>query len=846
MNATWNVEIPRAEYFDKSTPKLDQLIREVTATKKLAIDTETTGLNKWKDIPLFWSLAWGHRRITLHAEVMPLFKEAFDDGEKDWYLANAKFDMHMVANFGCPLAGRTIDIQVMHALLHDDRPHGLKSIAGEVKGWKWSDFKDTFRKTDTTTYQDAMMKMFHENRQMLVEYAANDAYATMELGEELNRQLYLEPTWSYYDDIYPTLGDVFWKTEAPFTRVLWKMERKGIKIDRERAHETKTPILKRMAEIEKRAAQLMGTSFNIGSPKDMAEALLVGEGLKPLGYTSGGKSGNRKPKMDEDFYLAYRNTSELAGLRYEYDSIRKVKSTFIEGMEREMDPHDRVHSSFKQDTARCMPAGELVLTNRGYIPVEYVVVGDLVISHTGQRRKVTGTSVHAAKPIYTVTASNGLRLRTTGNHEYRSRDSWCRADNLKPGVRLQAHSEVEKWRPIPGWSPSQVSSWGRVRNASTGKVRTLAPKGKWGHLKVCLSRNGAQSRGKDRKDFSVHRLVVRAFGSKRKGEVRHLNGIAWDNTVSNLGVGTAQENREDALKHGTLSQRRAGRTKLTEVQVEEIRKTGRPGQPPPKTAKLSFEMAERVRAKFLAGEDTASLAKAYAVTYTAIDCILKGKTWTKERPVGKIGDLARKYNVSKGTIRDIQSGRRWQDESYITGAKVEFFDVQVAHVEVGEPEVTYGLTVEEDHSHVTGGIVTHNTGRLSSKEPALQVIPNADNDDYQLRKMFVADKDKLLICRDYNALEMRLLACGAMEPDMIAVFSRGWDIHMGNAAMVFGHKYEDIAAAKAKKDNREPLTDIDKMLIRARGDIKTIGFGGPSVQAERKLPQNGEPYGQAA
>jgi DNA polymerase I-like protein with 3'-5' exonuclease and polymerase domains len=842
--ATWNIEIPTAEYVDRDYPRLEQLINEVRAQPRIALDTETTGLNTWKDMPLFWSLAWPGRRMTLHASVMPLFQEAFDDPRKYWYFANAKFDLHMTANYGCPIQGHVVDVQVMHALLHDDRPHALKSIAEEVKGWRWSDFKDTFRPRPGFTYQDAMMEMFHADRGRLVEYAANDAYATFEIGMELDRQLHRERTYSLYPDLYPTLGEVFWRTEMPFTRVLWKMERKGIKLDFERAERTKEPISQRMAEIEKRVAQLKGASFNLGSRPDLIQALVVEEGLRPLSYTKGGKSGKRTPSLDEEFFKAYRNTSELASLKYEYDSIRKVKSTFIDGLLKFADPNQRVHTSYKQDTARCMPAGELVLTSRGYIPVETVLVGDTVITHTGQRRKVTETSTHAPKPIYTVTTSNGLRLRTTGNHEYRTKDSWIRADQLVSGTPLEAHSDAEEWRTIAGWSPFQVSSWGRVRNASTGKIRTLSPKGKWGHLKVCLSRNGAQARGKDRKDFSVHRLVIRAFGSKRKGEVRHLNGVAWDNTIRNLKIGTTQENRGDALRHGSLSQRRAGRTKLSEEQVAEIREAGRPAQPPPKNARLNFEIAEEIRSHTTRSRPW--LAKKYDVTYQTVDNILKGKTWTKERVHGKIEDLARKYMVSKGTIRDIQSGRRWPDESYITGSKVEFFEVHVVHVEEGPPEVTYGLTVEEDHSHVTGGIVTHNTGRLSSKEPALQVIPNADNDEYALRKMFVAGKGKDLICRDYNALEMRLLACASMEPGMIQVFSRGWDIHMGNAAMVFDLNYDDIAAAKAKKDSKQPLTDVEKKLLKLRGDIKVVGFGGPSVQAELKLPQNGEPYGLAA
>jgi adenylosuccinate synthase len=40
-----------------------------------------------------------------------------------------------------------------------------------------------------------------------------------------------------------------------------------------------------------------------------------------------------------------------------------------------------------------------------------------------------------------------------------------------------------------------------------------------------------------------------------------------------------------------------------------------------------------------------------------------------------------------------------------------FTTSKISTIEILPEEVVYGLTVDEDESHVTGGIVTHNTGR---------------------------------------------------------------------------------------------------------------------------------------
>ena len=49
-------------------------------------------------------------------------------------------------------------------------------------------------------------------------------------------------------------------------------------------------------------------------------------------------------------------------------------------------------------------------------------------------------------------------------------------------------------------------------------------------------------------------------------EVRHLNGIAWDNRPENLAWGTSSENKEDARRHGTMPiGERAAKAKISEA-----------------------------------------------------------------------------------------------------------------------------------------------------------------------------------------------------------------------------------------------------------------------------------------
>ncbi len=713
----WNIRMPVGQWITESSPELEHLINEVTAAKELAIDTETTGLNVVNDFPLYWSLSWGENRFCLPASVLPFFSEAFHDEDKTWIFANAKFDMHMLANLGMEFAGRIADTAVMHALLYEEKPHSLEFMSKDVLGWTWKDggFRESVGMQKGETAGDALRRLEQENPTKLIDYASNDAYGTFKVYQALKAQLEAAQTWSF-DNMFPTMGDIFFKIESPFTRVLWDCEREGIKVNRAYLSSIQGPLEIAIADIEKKMCHVAGRLVNPNSTPQMGKYYFEDLKLRPRMMTKGGKSGVRKPSIDDAFLEYYEAEVPMAKLHREYRELSKLCGTYVMGLQKRMDTHDRIHTRFNQDVARCMPAGELVLTSRGYLPVEQVRVGDQVIAHTGKPRRVVECSTHDPKPIYRVRLANGLELRTTGNHPYRVGDAWVRADALTPGDEVITHSEPEQWRPIEGWESFEVSSWGRVKNSNTGRVLALQPEGQQGYLKVSLAR------GDDFRDFSVHCLVLQAF--KERAEVRHLNGIAWDNTIGNLHDG--------------------------------------------------------------------------------------------------------------------------QPEDFVEGAGAVFSSSPVVEVLVEVAETTFGLTVEEDGSHVTAGIVTHNTGRLSSSDPNLQNIPRPDEDRFKLRGAFIPSEGHTLIVADYEQLEMRLLAAASGEPKMIDIFARGWDIHMGNAAIVFGKKhgltYEDVAEAKKVdkmvKSGKLPeaaMTDRVKLGLFLRQAAKSVGFGLNYGMKENKL-----------
>lgn len=129
-------------------------------------------------------------------------------------------------------------------------------------------------------------------------------------------------------------------------------------------------------------------------------------------------------------------------------------------------------------------------------------------------------------------------------------------------------SEMETWLDILGWvGRYQVSDLGRIRSVRTGRVlRAVALAD--GYWKVNLYRDG-KSRG-----CLVHRAALMAFrGEPKPGEQAcHNDGNKANNALTNLRWDSAIANAADKRAHGThLCGEAIAKSKLTAAQVREIR-----------------------------------------------------------------------------------------------------------------------------------------------------------------------------------------------------------------------------------------------------------------------------------
>ena len=78
------------------------------------------------------------------------------------------------------------------------------------------------------------------------------------------------------------------------------------------------------------------------------------------------------------------------------------------------------------------------------------------------------------------------------------------------------------------------------------------------------------------------------------------------------------------------------------------------------------------------------------------------------------------------------------------------------------------------------------TGRISSADPNLQNIPARTALGRRIRSAFVPQPGFVFLSSDYSQMELRVLAHLCRDPELIAAFRAGEDVHRRTAARIFG------------------------------------------------------------
>lgn len=134
---------------------------------------------------------------------------------------------------------------------------------------------------------------------------------------------------------------------------------------------------------------------------------------------------------------------------------------------------------------------------------------------------------------------------------------------------------------------------------------------------------------------------------------------------------------------------------------------------------------------------------------------------------------------------------------------------------------------EEEKVYFTFNFDTVVTGRLScssyklaekgSKGVSFHTLSRTgdEDDDDNIRSMFIPDDGYVFITADFAAAELRVLAYCSGDENMIRAFQEGLDLHTYTASMIFDKEYDEV-----EKEERQIAKAVNFLIVYGGGPFK--------------------------
>ena len=213
------------------------------------------------------------------------------------------------------------------------------------------------------------------------------------------------------------MTNLYNEIELPLGEVLYRMEKRGISIDRTQLEQFGTMLSERIAACEDIIFSYSGEKFNINSTKQLGELLFEKLGLPPVKKTKTGYSTNA------DVLEKLRSKHPIIPAIMDYRMLTKLKSTYADGLIKEIQEDGRIRTTFQNlvtATGRLsstepnlqnipvrtdlgaeirkmfVPKPGCVLVDADYSQIELRVLAHIADDKTMQEAFCSGVDIHTA------------------------------------------------------------------------------------------------------------------------------------------------------------------------------------------------------------------------------------------------------------------------------------------------------------------------------------------------------------------------------------------------------------------------------------------------------------------
>ena len=322
---------------------LEKVIKNASKAKTIAIDTETTGLDYMDTDLVGISLSYkpgeayyipiNHQDDTVNQLklnlVLDALKPVLESSKNKIIGQNIKFDRNVLAKYGINISSIKNDTMMMSYVLDASATrHNLDALSSYYLNYKTSTFEDVAGKgVKQITFDQVPIEE-------ATNYAAEDADITLRLYEELNPKLESVASLKKLND----------EIEIPLIEVLSEMEQNGAILNSKILSSQSKDLENRIKKLEKKAYEIAGEEFNLGSTKQLREIFFDKLNYRIIKKTPGGQ-----PSTDEKVLVELAEEYELPGVLLEHRTLSKLKSTYTDKLPGQIsETTGKVHTSFHQ------------------------------------------------------------------------------------------------------------------------------------------------------------------------------------------------------------------------------------------------------------------------------------------------------------------------------------------------------------------------------------------------------------------------------------------------------------------------------------------------------------------
>ncbi|WLD92340.1 DNA polymerase I [Alkalihalobacillus sp. AL-G] len=251
-----------------------------------------------------------------------------EDGEIEKYTSDAKQAIVSLAWKGIHLRGVTFDALIASYLLNpSESSHDIPSIASRLGLNAVSSDEAVYGKGAKQKVPDQDMLSEH-----IVRKASMLQAVVPKLQESIKKN---------------EQDDLFYNLEMPLSLVLGKMEQQGVQVDVKRLEDMGTELEEQLKKIETKIYELVGTEFNINSPKQLGEILFEKLQLPAIKKTKTGYS------TSADVLEKLKDKHEVVEEILFFRQLGKLNSTYIEGLLKVVNREtEKIHTRFNQALAQ--------------------------------------------------------------------------------------------------------------------------------------------------------------------------------------------------------------------------------------------------------------------------------------------------------------------------------------------------------------------------------------------------------------------------------------------------------------------------------------------------------------